>query len=183
MDRTELLQKRRQWFAEMEKSFLQNQKKEDSIFYYHSSEDRIVLSHALFWVMSKSYIKILSNNKCFLLLRQYQEEMLTAYLTLSDEYEELLRYCNCLYEALPYALNIDKQNPLKRKSAKKLSYVGIVASGYGGDMPEELACELLDDMDFFHNKLCCRKIEALLPTFNDMVEDMLIKDDINFFDI
>lgn len=27
-------------------------KEEDSIFYYHSSEDRIVLSHALFWTMA-----------------------------------------------------------------------------------------------------------------------------------
>lgn len=27
-------------------------KEEDSIFYYHSPEDRIVLSHALFWTMT-----------------------------------------------------------------------------------------------------------------------------------
>ena len=27
-------------------------KEEDRMFYYHSSEDRIVLSHALFWVMT-----------------------------------------------------------------------------------------------------------------------------------
>ena len=26
---------------------------EDSLFYYHRSEDRIVLSHAMFWVMSQ----------------------------------------------------------------------------------------------------------------------------------
>ena len=33
---------------------LKGKSPEDSIFYYHSSEDRIVLSHALFWVMTKS---------------------------------------------------------------------------------------------------------------------------------
>ena len=40
--------------ADLESSMLKGKSPEDSIFYYHSSEDRIVLSHALFWVMTKS---------------------------------------------------------------------------------------------------------------------------------
>ena len=39
--------------ADLESSMLKGKSPEDSIFYYHSSEDRIVLSHALFWVMTK----------------------------------------------------------------------------------------------------------------------------------
>ena len=46
---------RKQMFAEMEQRLKEMQpKEEDSLFYYHSSEDRIVLSHAIFWVMSRS---------------------------------------------------------------------------------------------------------------------------------
>ena len=45
---------RKQMFAEMEQKLHDTwSSKEDSLFYYHSSEDRIVLSHALFWVMTR----------------------------------------------------------------------------------------------------------------------------------
>ena len=44
---------RRQMFDEMERKLKEGQtREEDSMFYYHSSEERIVLSHAMFWVMT-----------------------------------------------------------------------------------------------------------------------------------
>lgn len=49
-----LRETRRQMMADLESSMLKGKSPEDSIFYYHSSEERIVLSHALFWVMTKS---------------------------------------------------------------------------------------------------------------------------------
>ena len=49
----ELRDIRKEMFAEMEQRLNVNRKPEDSFFYYHSSEDRIVLSHALFWVMTQ----------------------------------------------------------------------------------------------------------------------------------
>ena len=52
--RIKLRETRRLMMADLEKSMLKGKSPEDSIFYYHSSEDRIVLSHALFWVMTKS---------------------------------------------------------------------------------------------------------------------------------
>jgi len=51
---------------EIEKRLLKGQKPEDSAFYCHSSEDRIVLSHALFWVMTGSYKGKLAKEKYFL---------------------------------------------------------------------------------------------------------------------
>ena len=56
------------------------------IVYYHSSEDRIVLSHALFWTMTlpQFFKSKLRKEKFFLLLRQYQEEMLDAFLQDDD---------------------------------------------------------------------------------------------------
>ena len=164
----ELRDIRKEMFAEMEQRLNVNRKPENSFFYYHSSEDRIVLSHALFWVMTQNIRGHIAKEKYFLLLRQYQEEMLSAYLTESDEFTELLHYCNVMYETLPiilkgvYDLRIDKD-------AHRLTAIAIVAGGYGGDMPEDQAYDLLDDIDFYYNKVKCRKIEKLLPVLNKLV--------------
>lgn len=77
---------------------------------------------------------------------------MTAYLTESDEYIELLRYCNILFNALPYQLGHDKREGKAVKASNRLIAIAVVASGYGGDMDEDLADELLDDMDFFFYK-------------------------------
>ena len=104
----------------------------------------------------------------FLLLRQYQEEMLDAFLTEDDYFPELLRYCNILYEMLPTILMSTGMRA--NKDARKLAAIAVVAAGYGGDMDEELCNELLDDMDFHYNKVKCRKIEQMLPKLMKMVE-------------
>ena len=52
----------------------------------------------------------------------------------------------------------------------KLAAIGVVAVGYGGDMDEELANELLDDIDYHFNKVKCRKIEQMMPRLMGMVE-------------
>ena len=36
-------------------------------------------------------------------------------------------------------------------------------------MPESLCNELLDDMDFYYNKVKCRKMERMLPVLKQMV--------------
>ena len=97
----EFIDIRKEMFAEMEQRLNAKIKPEDSFFYYHSNEDRIVLSHALFWVMTQNIRGHIAKEKYFMLLRQYQEEMLSAYLTESDEFPELLHYCNVIYETLP----------------------------------------------------------------------------------
>ena len=93
MDKNELREIRKQKFAQMEQQLKDTHPKEDSIFYYHSSEDRIVLSHALFWTMTlpqclKGKIR---KEKFLLLLRQYQEEMLDAYLQDTEDFPEMLQ--------------------------------------------------------------------------------------------
>ena len=49
-----LKETRRLMMADLEKSMLKGKSPENNIFYYHLSEDRTVLSHALFLVMTKS---------------------------------------------------------------------------------------------------------------------------------
>ena len=171
MNKEELRETRKQMMAQMEQRLQElHPKEEDRMFYYHSSEDRIVLSHALFWVMTQPQClkgKI-RKERFFLLLRQYEEEMLDAFLTEDDYVPELLHYCNILFETLPMIL---MSTGLRTdKDARKLAAIAVVAAGYGGDMDEELCNELLDDMDFHYNRVKCRKIEGMLPKLMKMVE-------------
>ena len=73
MDNKDLREKRKEWFSQMEAKLKEmHTKEDDSLFYYHSSEDRIVLSHAMFWTMTQlQFFKSkLRKEKFFLLLRQ-----------------------------------------------------------------------------------------------------------------
>ena len=171
MDKNELKEIRKQQFAQMEQRLHESwSSEEDSLFYYHPSEDRVVLSHALFWTMTlpQFFKSRLRKEKFFLLLRQYEEEMLDAFLTEDDYFPELLRYCNILFEMLPTILMSSYYR--EEKDSRKLAAISVVAAGFGGDMDEELANELLDDMDFHFNKVKCRKIEGMLPKLMKMVE-------------
>ena len=171
IDKKELREFRKQQFAEMEQKLKEMwTTEEDSLFYYHSSEDRIVLSHALFWTMTqlqffKSKIR---KHKFFLLIRQYQEEMLDAFLQDDDYFSDLLHYCNIMYEMLPTILMSSYLR--EEKDSRKLAAIAVVAAGYGGDMEENLCNELLDDIDYHFNKVKCRKIEQMMPQLMKMVE-------------
>ena len=172
MDKNELKEIRKQKFAQMEQQLKETHpKEEDCLFYYHSSEERIVLSHALFWTMTlpQFFKSRLRKEKFFLLLRQYQEEMLDAFLQDDDYFSDLLHYCNILYEMLPTILMSSYLR--EEKDSRKLAAISIVAAGYGGDMDEGLANALLDDMDFDrYGKVKCRNIEQMLPKLMKMVE-------------
>ena len=142
-------------------------KEEDSLFYYHSFEDRFVLSHALFWVMSQSLKGKVAKERFFLLLRQYQEDMLDAFLQEDDYFSDLLHYCNIMYEMLPMLLQAT-HDIRTEKDARKLVAKAIVASGYAEDMPEDQCYELLDDIDYAYNRIRCHKIEQILPLLKQM---------------
>ena len=163
-----LIEPRKAMFEQMEKHLQEGRTPEDSLFYYHPSDDRIVLSHALFWVMTRPMSGKIAKEKYFLLLRQYQEEMLEAYLSESEYFDELLHYCNIIYEMLPYILQ-GAYDLTTDKNARKLAAITITAAGYGGDMSDEQAYELLDDIDFHFNKVKCNKIERLTPILNQLV--------------
>ena len=169
--REELMEVRRQWFHDMEQKLQESwSSEEDSLFYYHRTEDRIVLSHAMFWTMTlpQFFKSKMRKEKFFLLLRQYEEEMLDAFLQDDDYFSELLHYCNILYEMLPTILMASHLRT--EKDARKLAAISMVAAGYAGDMDEELANELLDDIDYHFNKVKCRKIEQMMSQMMKMVE-------------
>ena len=172
IEKSDLREIRKQKFAEMEERLKElHPKEEDSMFYYHSSEDRIVLSHALFWVMTQPQClkgKI-RKERFFLLLRQYQEEMLDAFLQDDDYFSDLLHYCTLMYEIMPTILM--SSHLREEKDSRKLAAISVVAAGFGGDMPDELATILLDDIDYHYNKVKCRAIEHMMPKLMKMVEN------------
>ena len=68
--------------SDLEQSMLKGKSPEDSIFYYHSSEDRFVLSYALFWVMTKSLKGKVTKDK------NKQQEVKTHWVrTKSEQYD------------------------------------------------------------------------------------------------
>ena len=163
---------RRRKFEEMELRLKEIHPNEnDRLFAHHSSEDRIVLSHALFWTMTlPQYFKSkLRQQKFFLLLRQYQEEMLDAFLQDDDYFSDLLHYCNIMYETLPTILMSSYLR--EEKDSRRLAAISIVAAGCAGDMPEEACNELLDDIDYHYTKVKCRAIEQIMPKLNKLVEN------------
>ena len=171
MDKDELREIRKQKFALMEQQLKEiHPKEENRLFYHHSSEDRIVLSHALFWTMTlpQNFKSRLRKEKFFLLLRKYEEEMLDAFLQDDDYFPELLHYCTLMYEIMPTILM--SSHLRSEKDARKLAAIALVAAGYAGDMDEELCNELLDDIDYNSNKVKCRKIEQMMPQLIKMVE-------------
>lgn len=167
-----LRETRRLMMTNLEETMLKGKSPEDSVFYYHSSEDRIVLSHALFWVMTQSLKGKVGKEKNILLIRQYQEEMLESYLMEDDYFPEILHYCNIMYETL-LTVTAGVYDLHTNKEARKLAAITMVAAGYAGDMLEDLCYDLLDDIDFHFNKVKCRKIEQMLPKLNKKVEEEL----------
>lgn len=162
---------RKQMFDQMEADLQKTCKPENRMFALHPDEEHIVVSHALFLMMSKPLTAKLPSLKGFYLLRKFEEEMLTAYLTESDEYPELLRYCNLLYDMFPYELAAAARNAAIASKVRKLQVIGMVAAGYGGDMEDDTVDDILDDMDFDRNsKVCSHVIERMMPQLNELVK-------------
>lgn len=174
MSKEELKAIRKEFLSNMETKLQKVSKPEDDLFYYHPNEDHIVLSHALFWVMSKPLATKMTHHECFLLLRKYEEEMLEAYLTESEVFAELLHYCNIVYNILPFVMKSYEVSSGSERLSRKLSAIAIVAAGYGGDLDTDTAYDLLDDMDFNrYGKVVCPEIERMLPFLNKMVEEQM----------
>ena len=174
MTKEELKSIRREVIDRMSASLQKNGKPDDDIFYYHPNESHIVLSHAFFWMMSKSLVAKIPHNLCFQLLHKYEGEMLAAYLTESEDYSELLSQCNTLYNVFPYAMKEYAKDVKSERLNRKLLSMAMVCCGYGGDINTNAAYDLLDDMDFNrYGKVVCPMMDQILPRLNRMVEEQM----------
>jgi hypothetical protein len=62
----------------------------------------------------------------------------------------------------------------EEKDSRKLAAISLVAAGYGGDMPEEFATILIDDIDYHYNKVKCRQIELIVRKLMKMGEGEML---------
>lgn len=170
MTQNELKEARRLFIDEMELELEDAYKPEERLFYLHPSEDSIVLSHAMFWVLSRSLRGKVGNFKALWLLHHCEEEMLEAYLTEDESFPDLLHCCNLIYEVLPYLIPVTKSG-LDGRYCRKLTAIAIVAGGYGAGMPEDDINDLMDDIDFYSGKVRCPKIEQMIPMLEGLVEE------------
>ena len=85
--KTKLRETHRQMMTNLEETMLKCKSPEDSIFYYHSSENRIVLSHALFWVITKSLKGKVAKEKNFNKIRCRKIEQMLPQLNKMVEEE------------------------------------------------------------------------------------------------
>ena len=65
---------RKEMIGKLEEHWAKSHSPEDDLFYYHSSEDKIVLSHALFWVMTQNIKGKVGKEKYLLLLRHIRKK-------------------------------------------------------------------------------------------------------------
>ena len=167
-----LIEDRKAYFDKMERYLSECYQPHEYLFYHHPNEDHIVLTHALFWMLSKPLAMKLKNHKHLQLLRKYEEEMLVAYLTEDDYFAELFRYCNIMYELSPHVNRSYAQEAKSEKLLHRLVGTLVVAAGYGGDVATDYAYELLDDLDFDrYGKVCSPKIESLFPFLEKKVSE------------
>ena len=156
IDKKELREIRKQKFAQMEQQLKEiHPNEKNRLFYHHSSEDRIVLSHALFWTMT-----LPQNFKSKIRKENFLQD--------DDYFSDLLHYCTLMYEIMPTILMSSYLR--EEKDSRRLAAIAVVAAGFGGDMPDELATILLDDIDYHYNKVKCRQIELIMPKLMKMVE-------------
>ena len=167
-----LMADRKQFFDKLEQRLYESGNPDDSLFYYHPSEDHIVLSHALLWMMSAPVAAKLRDNRQLLLLRQYEEEMLVAYLTEDERFTELLRYSNILCDIFPQTIPLYANDAKNKKLIHRLMSTIVVACGYAGDLDTEEVYTLLDDLDFdSYGKVYSSKIANKFPALDKMVVD------------
>ncbi len=112
MGKEKLNAERKRILEGLEEHLCKSKKPEDRMFYHHPDEGRIVLSHTIFWVMTKQLVK-----------------------------------------SLPYEIQITIKKPKTGKYVSRLRTIAVVAAGYGGDMSDELAWGMLDDMDFLNSRV------------------------------
>ena len=61
-------------------------------------------------------------------------------------------------------MNKEERNTFRKEMLGKLE-----EQWAKNNRPEDQAYDLLDDIDFYYNKVKCRKIEKLLPVLNKLV--------------
>ncbi len=153
----------------------------DSIFYYHRSLERIVLGLSMYEIASRPYLYKLGKAKALQVYNIYINEMVTAWIYDSEEYKESFAFTFKSLMTLSEAFFITcngfmEKHPALRKTVMALMQTFAFWTAVGGDINDELAEELLDDIATDDKRIDSEKIakivKAMQPTVAKRGSDM-----------
>ena len=122
-------------------------KPDDSIFYYHPSLERIILGLAMYAIVSRPYLNKLGKAESLSLYNIYINEMVTAWIDDTDQFEYPFTMLMDLCEAFPFVCKeMSQQYPGQKKIIRHLQNTFFYWTAVAGDMNEVKANELLDDI-------------------------------------
>lgn len=133
----------------------------DSIFYYHPSLERILLGLAIYALSSKTLIANLGSAKPLKLLHIYIPDLITAWIDEDNEtFETMFNLTMTVAEAfIPASIEFERKSPSKKKVIRKLSSFFAQSVSCGGDMTDEIAETLLDDLSTDGSQIYSDKIQ------------------------
>ena len=145
-------------------------KPDDSIFYYHPSLERIILGLAMYAIASRPYMNQLGKAEALTIYNLYINEMVTEWIDETDGFEYLFTTLMTLSDAFPYASQgFASQHPGLRKVIRNLQYTFCYWTSVAGDMSQEKADELLDDISTDGKRIDSEKIAQLVKRIQPVV--------------
>ena len=145
-------------------------KPDDSIFYYHPSLERIILGLTMYAIASRPYMNQLGKAEALTIYNSYINEMVTEWIDETDGFEYLFTTLMTLSDAFPYASQgFASQHPELRKVICNLQYTFCYWTSVAGDMSQEKADELLDDISTDGKRIDSEKIAQLVKRIQPIV--------------
>ena len=145
-------------------------KPDDSIFYYHPSLERIILGLTMYAIASRPYISKLGKAESLTIYNFYINELVTEWIDETDGFEYLFTTLMTLSDAFPYASQgFASQHPGLRKVICNLQYTFCYWTSVAGDMSQEKADELLDDISTDGKRIDSEKIAQLVKRIQPIV--------------
>lgn len=136
---------------------------DESLFYYHKDLERILLGLAIFAIASRPLFQKLGKAEALKILPIYIVGLISAWIDEDEEsFETMFKATMPVAEAYVIAGQaFSKSYPSKAKIIRSIQNLYGVSASIGGDMTDELAEELLDDLSTDGNQLYSDKISDL----------------------
>ena len=145
-------------------------KPNDSVFYYHSSLDRIILGLSMYDIASRPYLLKSNKIKMMSVYNKLIAELVTAWIDESEEFKFLFTTMMTTSETFGYACQgLLSEHPGLKKTIHALLSTFFFWVGAAGDMNEDTAEELLDDISTDGRRISSDKISQLIKRLQPTV--------------
>lgn len=137
-------------------------KPNDSIFYYHSGLERILLGLSIFVLTPQPAFAKLDKAVPLWIFHKYVPDLITAWIDdKGDDFKSVFDLTMVVSESYLLAANeYARQHQSKRKVINTIMAFFAAAASAGGDVHPHIAEELLDDLSTDGSKIYSTKIAA-----------------------